>query len=190
MSRIPFIEARFHDPEETEHSIEARFLRFLRLRRSPGTLADAPASDSALADTGRRPDRRGHLPKQVQQGVRGKCSGDGGEAAMKDTDGGHCGHSDAAATLIANAVNLPGHAAVHREPANTLSPDSDLGERLVVRGVGRLTTGETAEALDRGLHAAETMRRDGLIAAAALFLNGDHRLSGDWPLDQPALPAG
>ncbi|MRX51247.1 hypothetical protein GI374_12485 [Paracoccus sp. S-4012] len=51
MSRIPFIEARFHDPEETEHSIETRFLRFLRQRRSPGTLADAPASDSAVVET-------------------------------------------------------------------------------------------------------------------------------------------
>ena len=39
--------------------------------------------------------------------------------------------ADAAATLIANAVDLPGHSAIVRQPANELSPDSDLGERLV-----------------------------------------------------------
>jgi uncharacterized protein len=35
--------------------------------------------------------------------------------------------ADAAATLIANAVDLPGHAAVRRAPACSLDPDSDLG---------------------------------------------------------------
>ncbi|RWH08408.1 MAG: UPF0280 family protein, partial [Mesorhizobium sp.] len=50
--------------------------------------------------------------------------------------------ADAAATLIANAVDLPGHPAVHRVPARDLSPDSDLGERLVTQGVGGLAPGE------------------------------------------------
>ncbi|MGB3243381.1 MAG: UPF0280 family protein, partial [Sulfitobacter sp.] len=39
--------------------------------------------------------------------------------------------ADVAATLIANAVDLPGHPAVQRMPANQLSPDSDLVHRLV-----------------------------------------------------------
>ena len=35
--------------------------------------------------------------------------------------------ADAAATLIANAVDLPGHPAIARHPAHMLAPDSDLG---------------------------------------------------------------
>ena len=45
--------------------------------------------------------------------------------------------ADAAATIIANAVDLPGHPAIVRCPAHDLQPDSDLGARLVTRGVGR-----------------------------------------------------
>jgi len=46
--------------------------------------------------------------------------------------------ADAAATIIANAVDLPGHPAIVRLPAESLQPDSDLGARLVTRGVGEL----------------------------------------------------
>ena len=46
--------------------------------------------------------------------------------------------ADAAATIIANAVDLPGHPAIIRCPANELQPDSDLGARLVTRDVGAL----------------------------------------------------
>lgn len=89
--------------------------------------------------------------------------------------------ADAAATLIANAVDLPGHPAVARAPANTLAPDSDLGDRLVTTGVGPLTRAETARALDAGEAAARAMIDRGLIVAAALFLNGDARVAGDMP---------
>ena len=47
--------------------------------------------------------------------------------------------ADAAATLIANAVDLPGHPAIRRVPAEELQPDSDLGRRLVTRDVGSLS---------------------------------------------------
>jgi ApbE superfamily uncharacterized protein (UPF0280 family) len=86
--------------------------------------------------------------------------------------------ADAAATLIANAVDLPGHPAVTRVPANLLSPDSDLGNRPVTQGVGPLWPLEITEALDAGLTVAETLRRKGLIAAAALFLCGRMRVCG------------
>ena len=46
--------------------------------------------------------------------------------------------ADAAATIIANAVDLPGHPAIVRCPANELQPDSDLGARLVTRDVGAI----------------------------------------------------
>src|SRR5258708_9452001 len=38
--------------------------------------------------------------------------------------------ADAAATIIANAVDLPGHPAIVRVQAHALDPDSDLGDRL------------------------------------------------------------
>lgn len=84
--------------------------------------------------------------------------------------------ADAAATVVANAVDLPGHPAVRREPARSLSPDSDLGDRLVTTGVGALSEYEVTEALDRGLAEAEKLRQQGLIEAAALFLNGEARM--------------
>ena len=86
--------------------------------------------------------------------------------------------ADVAATLIANAVDLPGHPGIIRRPANSLQHDTDLGDRLVVTQVGRLTTDETETALIRGEAIAQTMRAAGHIHAAALFLNGQSRLVG------------
>lgn len=86
--------------------------------------------------------------------------------------------ADAAATLIANAINLPGHPNVQRTPANELAPDSDLGSRLVTTGVGGLTARETDQALENGVHLAQDFVRRGLIVSAALFLNGESRLAG------------
>ncbi|WP_322866663.1 UPF0280 family protein [Aquicoccus sp. G2-2] len=80
--------------------------------------------------------------------------------------------ADVAATLIANAVDLPGHGAITRLPACEIQPDSDLGERLVVEAVGELSADDTAQALAPGLRVAERMRDAGLIRAAALYLRG------------------
>ena len=79
--------------------------------------------------------------------------------------------ADAAATLIANAVDLPGHPAIRRVPASELQPDTDLGTRLVTTEVGPLTPGDVERALAAGVEEAERMRSDGLIAAAVLCLN-------------------
>jgi ApbE superfamily uncharacterized protein (UPF0280 family) len=87
--------------------------------------------------------------------------------------------ADAAATLIGNAVDLPGHPAVRRRPAHCLDPDSDLGHRRVTLAVGRLTDEERDRALEKGLAAADGMRQRGLIRAAALCLAGHLRLAGD-----------
>ncbi|WP_192253637.1 UPF0280 family protein [Mesorhizobium silamurunense] len=93
--------------------------------------------------------------------------------------------ADAAATLIANAVDLPGHPAIQRVPARDLAPDSDLGDRLVTQSVGALLPGEAARALDIGLAVAEDFRRRSLIAASALFLAGQTRISGSVALAAP-----
>jgi ApbE superfamily uncharacterized protein (UPF0280 family) len=84
----------------------------------------------------------------------------------------HAALADAAATLIANAVDLRGHPAVHRVPACDLAPDTDLGSRMVTQQVGQLTPREIEQALDSGMTAAGSFRRVGLIHSAALTLQG------------------
>ena len=96
--------------------------------------------------------------------------------------------ADAAATLIANAVDLPEHPAVARAPANMLQPDTDLGDRLVTTGVGDLSTDDIALALSRGLAVAEDFRRRGLIEGAALFLAGQARVVGLPDMSRSTLP--
>jgi uncharacterized protein len=81
--------------------------------------------------------------------------------------------ADAAATIIANAVDLPGHPAVVRAPAQDLQPDSDLGARLVTREVGLLAEFEVEAALSAGAEKARTLLAAGLIDAAALHLQGE-----------------
>jgi ApbE superfamily uncharacterized protein (UPF0280 family) len=81
--------------------------------------------------------------------------------------------ADAAATIIANAVDLPGHSAILRTPAHDLQPDSDLGPRLVTRGVGQLSDGEIADALEAGAGCARALLGAGLIEGATLRLCGE-----------------
>ena len=54
--------------------------------------------------------------------------------------------ADAAATIIANAVTLPGHPAITRRPATDIKADSDLGAIAVTTDVGPLTPAEVARA--------------------------------------------
>jgi uncharacterized protein len=84
--------------------------------------------------------------------------------------------ADAAATIIANAVDLPGHPEIIRVPARSLAPDSDLGNRLVTQGVGELSPSDIAVALDAGVARARSLLADGLIRSAALHLRGETRI--------------
>ncbi|WP_103334917.1 hypothetical protein [Pseudotabrizicola formosa] len=95
--------------------------------------------------------------------------------------------ADAAATMIANAVDLPGHPGICRRPAVDLQADSDLGTRPVTVAVARLSAAEVAAALAAGSAAAESFRRRGLIEAAALFLQSETRVIGPVALKEPAL---
>ncbi len=85
--------------------------------------------------------------------------------------------ADAAATLIANAVDLE-HPAIVRRPARELDPDSDLGERPVTVAVGPLEPEAVETALDAGARCAQEMLAVGRIAGAALRLCGRKRLLG------------
>jgi ApbE superfamily uncharacterized protein (UPF0280 family) len=93
--------------------------------------------------------------------------------------------ADAAATIIANAVDLPGHPAITRVLARDLAPDSDLGDRLVTQGVGELSANEVAAALDAGDAVAHLLVSAGLIHSAALNLQGETRIVD---LDQFSSP--
>jgi uncharacterized protein len=86
--------------------------------------------------------------------------------------------ADAAATIVANAVDLPGHPAIRRAPANAFDLQSDLGEKLVTREVASLNADEVDAALARGWHEAERLRQAGRIVAAALHLQGETLVCG------------
>lgn len=86
--------------------------------------------------------------------------------------------ADAAATIIANAVDLPDHPAIIRCAADEIQPDSDLGARLVTRNVGPLSPGEIARALDAGRACAHELVAAGLIEGAALHLQGETSIVG------------
>jgi ApbE superfamily uncharacterized protein (UPF0280 family) len=78
--------------------------------------------------------------------------------------------ADAAATVIANAVDLPGHAAITRVPACEIDPDSDLGARLVTLDVATLDGADIERALSAGVAKAERLRQAGHIYGAVLVL--------------------
>ncbi len=91
---------------------------------------------------------------------------------------GSAAEADAAATLVANAVDLPGHPAIRRAPAIALDPDSDLGDRPVTVAVPPLGAEAARQALAAGAALAGALIGRGLIRAAALSLQGEHRLVG------------
>jgi len=75
--------------------------------------------------------------------------------------------ADAAATIVANAVDLDDPRIVRR-PANELKDDSDLGDLLVTVDVPMLPADAVQAALERGRRRADDLRRDGLIHSALL----------------------
>lgn len=82
--------------------------------------------------------------------------------------------ADAAATMVANAVNVD-HSAIIRRPARQLRDDSDLGDLLVTVDVGPLPASAIRLGLDRGATRARGLIRRGLIHGAWLALQGETR---------------
>jgi uncharacterized protein len=89
---------------------------------------------------------------------------------------GSAAQADAAATIIANAVDLPGHPAVKRIPARDIAPDSDLLDLPVTCAVGPLSFAEIVQALHAGAAVAEELRSQGLIHDVAISLQGHVRV--------------
>lgn len=86
--------------------------------------------------------------------------------------------ADAAATIIANSIDLPNHPAIVRVAACELEPETDLGERLVTRSVGALTSSEVDRALAVGVRTAVKLLKIGLIRSAAMNLQSEVRVVG------------
>ena len=131
----------------------------------------APALDGVFMLTSANPARGIATSGRACKG-RGGRSFSFGIADAVTVLGRTAAEADAAATVVANEVDLPGHPAVRRRPASEIDPDSDLGERLITWDVGPLGAGEIAAALDRGRRVADALRRDGLILGAVLALRG------------------
>jgi ApbE superfamily uncharacterized protein (UPF0280 family) len=93
--------------------------------------------------------------------------------------------ADAAATMVANAVDLPGHPGIRRRPACEIQADSDLGTRRVTVAVPALSPQDRDAALATGLAAAERFRARGLIEGAAIYLQGGRRVTAGLVLAAP-----
>ena len=91
---------------------------------------------------------------------------------------GRAADADAAATIIANAVDAD-HPAITRRPARSIDPDSDLGDLLVTVAVGALPLMLVQLALARGARVAERLAGRGVIKAALLRLQGESLAVGD-----------
>jgi len=85
--------------------------------------------------------------------------------------------ADAAATVIANAVDIDDPAVVRR-PACELKDDTDLGALPVTVAVGPLAPAAVEQALDRGAARARDLLAGGFIWGAVLALAAQYRVVG------------
>ncbi len=79
--------------------------------------------------------------------------------------------ADAAATLVANAVDVE-DPAIERRAARELDPDSDLGDLEVTVAVGPMSVAKIGAAIAAGRSRAEELMRAGLIEGALISLAG------------------
>lgn len=154
----------------------------------------APGADYRAAIAGLDGQLAGRITLHAGQGIGGiATSGQGGRslslgiASSVTVLARDAATADAAATLIANAVDLPGHPAITRRPARDIFPDSDLGARMVVTDVAPLPPADIARALSQGVTRAQAMIATGAIAAATLVLQGQGVTVGEFADGATAL---
>ena len=142
-----------------------------------GLVADvtAPALDGMLTLHATQPSRGIATSGRACQG-RGGRSFSFGIADSATILARTAADADAAASVVANAVDLPGHPAVTRVPACSIDPDSDLGNRHVTWDVGLLPPASVSAALDNGARVAQALIRCGRIHGAVLTLRGQVRV--------------
>jgi ApbE superfamily uncharacterized protein (UPF0280 family) len=79
--------------------------------------------------------------------------------------------ADAAASMIANAVNVD-HPGIVRQPAHSLRDMTDLGDLAVTVDVPRLPANLVQQALQNGWQCARECQAQGLMAAAFMVCQG------------------
>jgi hypothetical protein len=96
--------------------------------------------------------------------------------------------ADAAATVIANAVDAE-HPAIVRRRACEVRDDSDLGQRLVTVDVPALPPALVRSALQRGARQARDLQARGLIWAAHLVCQNDTQVIEPVAAAESPVPA-
>ena len=79
--------------------------------------------------------------------------------------------ADAAATMIANSVNIKNHPLIIKKPAKEIYEDSDLKNLMVTVEVGDLKQSEIEDALRNGNEVGKTYLESGLINSALIELH-------------------
>ncbi len=97
--------------------------------------------------------------------------------------------ADAAATMIANRVDLPGSPLIGRSRASDLAPDSDLGDRLVTTAVGALSADDIKRALARAERAADVYHSRDLFTASYIGLASERKIVGRQTVLAPIKPS-
>lgn len=86
--------------------------------------------------------------------------------------------ADAAATIVANAVNVQ-DARISRMPAWLVRDDSDLGALHVTVDVPALPLAQVQTALQRGVQKAQELKADGLLWFALLTCQGQYATTSE-----------
>ena len=79
--------------------------------------------------------------------------------------------ADAAATMIANSVNIKNHPLIIKKPAEEIYEDSDLKNLMVTVEVGDLKQSEIEDALRNGNEVGKKYLENGLINSALIELH-------------------
>jgi uncharacterized protein len=139
--------------------------------------------DGATATVGIRPDVNSdelthRITVTAEMAIRGVCtSGLGGRsftrgiASAATVFASRAAIADAAASAVANATYIQSPA-VHRLPADTMDPNTDLNGVDVTVAVGELTIDEIDRALQQGIRRAEELVNRRVITGACVAVKG------------------
>ena len=151
-----------------------------------GLFADLDAMGAALADpAGLRTDAQASLEYGLPvrgiatSGWRGR-SFSLGIADSVTVLAATAAQADAAATVVANAVNVQ-HPGILRQPACLLRDDSDLGGLPVTSEVPQLPPDLVRRALAAGLAQAQALQQAGLLWSATLVCQGQWQQTQVFP---------
>ncbi len=82
--------------------------------------------------------------------------------------------ADAAATIIANDINIPNHKNIKKQEANKIDEHSDLKKKLVTTSVGELSQIDIKKALKKGAITAKKLIEKKIILTALLNLKENY----------------